>query len=139
MKIRRVFDNIEIKLICLLLAAVMWLYANKSTELVSKALSAISRSEQGRIMFRDVPIELVGLQGGVRWTVNPSKVSLEVMCPVAAEIDAVDFRALVKITQSDKGKFKIPLNADNVVLPRGLVFVSAEPDEIQVSLKQKVG
>jgi len=136
MKIRKIFDNIEIKLVCLFLAIVMWLYASGSTEIVNRARTAILRGDRGRITFREVPIELRGSKEDAKLVAHPSKISLEVLCPMTAEIDATDFRAVVTVTRKDKNR--IQLNAKNVILPKGLSFVRAEPEEIQISSKPEI-
>jgi hypothetical protein len=122
------FDNIEIKLICLLLAVVMWLYANKQ-DAIDRFRMAMSRDEQRKITLREVPISLVGWQK--EWKADPSEIVLGVECP-AAEIEMSNFRALVRLDQKDEEENRVTLTADNVVLPNGLVFVKAEPGELQL-------
>lgn len=125
MKIRGIFDNIEIKLICLLLAVVMWLYANRGID----ELTATIGNDQGIITFHGIPIKLVGLQK--QWEANPSAISLKVKCSTA-EIETSKFEAIVRLTgkDEDEEEFQVTLNADNVELPEGLTFVRAKPDEI---------
>jgi len=134
MKIRRVFDNIEIKLVCLLLAIVMWLYVNKpiGTGAIDRAMAAISRGDQGRITFRKVPIQLVGLQE--EWEASPSEVSLEVKS-LAAEIEMSDFQAVVSLTPKNGEAGRVTLTAENVKLPDGLIFLKAEPSKIDITPK----
>jgi YbbR domain-containing protein len=129
MKIRRIFDNIEIKLICLLLAVVMWLYAKEGTEAVRRIMAS---GEQGRITFREVPIKLVDSEEQEQWEADPSKIILEVECPTA-EVEKSSFQAVVSLTQKDKEKGSVTLTAGNVELPKGLIFVRAKPDEIHIT------
>ena len=121
MKIRRLFDNVEIKLICLLLAIVVWLYANypKGGETI----------EEITVKFRDVPIELSGSQK--QWKADPSTISLEIKCPTA-EIEAGNLRAVVRLTRENEEERRVILTAENTELPEGLIFVKAKPDEIQI-------
>ena len=126
MKIRGIFDNIEIKLICLALAIVMWLYAIKGTEVVNEA---ISRGDQGRVIFRGVPVELMSSRGD--WEPNPKEVLLEVKC-VRAEVEMDRFQAVVRLTRKNETERQVVLTTENVVLPDGLIFVKAEPNEIQI-------
>ena len=134
MKIRKIFDNIEIKVICLLLAIVMWLYVNKpiGTGAIDRAMAAISRGDQGRITFRKVPIQLVGLQE--EWEASPSEVSLEVKS-LAAEIEMSAFQAVVSLTPKDGEEGCVTLTAENVELPDGLVFLKAKPNKIHITPK----
>jgi YbbR domain-containing protein len=130
MKIRRLFDNIEIKLICLLLAIIMWFYANnpRGTETIDQIM-AIRRGDRDKIMFHEVPIELSDSQ--IRWRAEPSEISVEVKCPTA-EIEIGNFQAVVKLTQKDEEERRVTLSAENVELPEGLVFVKAMPSEIRL-------
>ena len=130
MKIRRIFNNLEIKLICLLLAIVVWLYATRGTETVSRFMGAIPGGEQEWITFREVSVDPVGAQG--KWRSDPDKISLEVRCP-SAEVQVGDFRAIVKLAEKDeKAGRVVTLTAKNVTLPKGLVFVKANPGKIQL-------
>ena len=134
MKIRRLFDNIEIKLICLLLAVIMWFYANnpRGTETIDQII-AIRRGDREKITFREVPIELIELSSSqIRWKAEPSEISLEVKCP-AAEVEISNFQAVVKLTQKDEEERRVTLTAENVELPEGLVFVKAMPSEIKIT------
>ena len=133
MKIRKIFDNIEIKLICLLLAIVMWLYAKpEGMEIIDKLMAVISRGDQERITFPEVPIALVGLPE--QWGADRSTISLEVKSLVA-EIETSNFRAVVKVTPKDVEERWVALTADNVTLPEGLGFVRAEPNKIKIAPK----
>jgi YbbR domain-containing protein len=132
MKIRKIFDNIEIKLICLLLAIVMWLYVNRpiGTGAIDRVVAAISRNDQGRVTFRKVPVQLMGLQE--EWKADPSKISLEVKS-LAAEIEMSDFQAVINLTPKDVEEGRVTLTAENVELPDGLIFMKAEPNKIKIT------
>ena len=134
MRIRGIFDNIEIKLICLLLAIIMWFYAGKPTEQVSvgidRIVSAISRDDKAAITFHRVPLRLVGLQR--EWQAEPAQVSIQARC-LRAEIETGSFRAVINLTMRDEEETQVTLTVDNVVLPKGLAFVKAEPNEIKIT------
>ena len=141
MKIRGIFDNIEIKVICLLLAIVMWLYVSKGAGLIEWVAAPISHDDQGRITFREVPIKLVALEEQKlvslekQWKASPSEISLEVKS-MAAEVEMSNFRVGVKLTPEDregKKECRITLTVENVVIPDGLTFVKAEPNEIRIT------
>ena len=131
MKIGKIFDNFEIKLICLLLAIVMWFYANKpqGTEAIDRVIAAISRSDQGKITFRELPIKPMGLRKN--WKADPEKISLEVKCLVA-EVETSNFRVIINLATKNEEERRVILTEDNVILPKGLVFVKAEPKEIRL-------
>ena len=131
---RRLLDNIEIKLICLLLAVIMWLYASNKTDIVSKARSFISRSEQGAITLIDVPVELIGIKDDVKFTAEPSRISLEITYNSGTDIDIANLRARVKLAGKDKDK--VSLREDNVELPDGLIFIKSEPTELNIHQKR---
>ena len=127
----KIFDNIEIKLICLFLAIVMWLYANKP-EGIDNITAAITGDDQGRITFHEVPVELKPTNSQKQWGANPSEISLEVKCS-AAEVKISKFRAIVKLTQENEEEGRINLTAKNIELPKGLIFMKAEPSEIEIN------
>ena len=123
MKISEVFDNIGIKLVCLLLAIVMWLYATKGLQ--------ITRQDEPRpITFSEVPIQLMGLPQG-QWKPNPEAVSLEVECSTI-EIAIDSLRAVVNLVPEDGVKRQVVLTEKNVKLPEGMNFVKADPDKIEL-------
>jgi YbbR domain-containing protein len=135
MKVRRLFDNIEVKLICLLLAVVVWLYANnpRGTETIDRLVKTISRGEQGILTFHKVPVKLVG--GQKEWKPkdeNHEKISIEVKSS-EAEIDAGDFQVEVNLTRNDEENGSVTLTEDNVALPEGLEFMKAEPEVIEIT------
>ena len=123
MKIGEVFDNIGIKLICLLLAIVVWLYA-------TKGLQITRQDEPGRITFREVPIQLIGLPQG-QWKPMPEKISLEVEHSTV-EIATSSLRAEVNLVPEDGVKKQVVLTEKNVKLPSGMNFVKANPDKIKL-------
>lgn len=130
MKLRRFLDNLEIKIICLLLAIVMWFYANNSGRgVLERARSVISKETKGLITFRDVPIDVETDQLGVSLTPVPNKVTISFTCPSSAEIDPSNFRVKVK---SIKNRNQIVLSDETVLLPQGLEFKSAFPREISL-------
>ncbi len=104
MKIRKLMNNIEVKLICLLLAVVMWFYANSSTGIINRARAAISGKERGIITFRDVPIEIemVDAKNDSRLIASPRKATISVSCPLTAEIDTSNFNVKIRITKKDR-------------------------------------
>ena len=130
MKIRRIFNNIEIKLICLLLAIVMWLYANEQPWWLYRVTESAEQSKQGGIKFRQVPVELTGLEE--QWKSNPGEITIEVES-LSAELEIGELRAIVKLTQEDQVGRRITLTPENVVLPEKLIFVKAEPEEIEIA------
>ena len=78
-----------------------------------------------------VSIDPVDAQGK-RWKSDPEKISLEVRCP-SAEVEVGDFRAVVKLAEKDEKAGRIvTLTARNVTLPKGLVFVKANPNKIKL-------
>ena len=119
MKISKFFDNIGIKLICLLLAVVVWLYANKGLQIPK-------RGGRGQITFREVPIQLTP---GGRGKPDPENISLEVECSTT-EVNAGNLRVVVATTLEDWKKKRVVLTPENVELPEGMDFVKAEPNEI---------
>jgi YbbR domain-containing protein len=124
MKIRSIFDNLTIKLICLLLAIVMWLYANKLTGSWWPFQGQIQQSE---ITFRDVPVKLTGIQN--EWEASPQEV--EIKC-LATEVEIGNLRIVVDLTREDEEKRMVTLAAKNVKLPEGLEFVRAKPSKLQI-------
>lgn len=122
MKIGEVFDNIGIKLVCLLLAIVVWLYANKGVQIPG-------RGERGSVTFKGVPVRLEGLPQG-QWSLKPEKVSLEVEC-TTVEVSESILQAVVNLVQADIEKKKVIITAENVELPEGMKFIKAEPHEIE--------
>ncbi|HGE72098.1 TPA: hypothetical protein ENX78_14770 [Candidatus Poribacteria bacterium] len=131
--IRKLLDNIEIKLVCLLLAVIMWLYANNRTDIIGRARAFITRSEQGAITLLDVPVELIGTKDSAKYSAEPNRISIEIICSSGTNIDIPNVKAKVKL--SNKISDKIPLKEDNVELPNGMKFVRSEPTEI--SIRQK--
>jgi YbbR domain-containing protein len=131
--IRKLLDNIEIKVICLLLAIVMWLYASDRTDLINRARSFITRGERGVITFHDVPVEFTGSKEFSKLTAEPAKVSISINCSTNADINVSELSVKVKITRKDKDR--IFLNEDNVILPEGLRFIRSEPREIRIQQK----
>jgi len=122
MKFSEAFDNIGIKLVCLLLAIVVWLYANQGAQITRPG-------ERGKITFRDVPVQLKNLSQEGR-DPKPEKISLEVEC-ITTEISTDTFRAVVRLTPMDITKGQVILTENNVELPEGMSFVAAKPDEIK--------
>ncbi len=122
MKISELFENTGIKLICLLLAIVVWLYAN------TKPLTDME--QRGKITFSGVPVLLEGIsQDG--WKPKPEKISLEVEC-TTTEVATGTFHVLVRLMSGDGADKRVALTAANVKLPEGMIFVKAEPDEIEL-------
>ena len=132
--IRRLLDNIEIKVICLFLAVVMWLYASDRTDILNRARVIITRGERGVITFHEVPIELIGSKEVSKFTIEPTKVSISIVCATNADVNVSELRAKVKITKKDKNL--VFLSEDNVELPEGLKFVRSEPREIHILQKR---
>ncbi len=135
MKVRSLFDNIEVKLICLLLAVVVWLYANnpRGTETIDKFMKTISRGEQGILTLREVPVRLLGVDEEWRpRDENHRKISIEVKS-LGAEIDTGDFQVEVNLTRNDEKNEKVTLTEENVSLPEGLEFVKAVPEVIEIT------
>ncbi len=135
MKVRRLFDNIEVKLICLLLAVVVWLYANnpRGTETIDKFMKTLSRGEQGILTLREVPVRLLGVDEEWRpRDENHRKISIEVKS-LGAEIDTGDFQVEVNLTRNDEKNEKVTLTEENVSLPEGLEFVKAVPEVIEIT------
>jgi YbbR domain-containing protein len=135
--IRRLLDNIEIKIICLFLAVIMWLYANDRTDILNRVREVISGAEQGTITLRDVPIDLIGSKDASKFSSEPNQISISVICTSNAVIDVSSLRAKVKFTQKDIKQ--VLLNEDNVVLPEGLRFIKADPKEIKIHTKSGSG
>ncbi|MGB9595905.1 MAG: hypothetical protein ACPL7B_06445 [Candidatus Poribacteria bacterium] len=131
--IRRLLNNIEVKLICLLLAVIMWLYANNRTDIIGKARAFLSRGEQGTITLIDVPVELIGTRDVIKYSAEPNKISIEVICSSGTNINIANIKAKVKV--SDKNNDKISLKEQNVELPSGMRFVRSEPAEINIRQK----
>ena len=130
MKISKIFDNYQIKLICLLLATVMWLYATRGTETVGRFMATILQDERGKVTFLGVPVNLVGPRE--QWKANPGKVSLEVRC-LEAEVEMGEFQVEVILTSDDEGNGQVALTAENVVLPKGLIFLKAKPNKLRIA------
>jgi len=132
--IRKLLDNIEIKVICLLLAIVMWLYASDRTDIINRARTFITRGERGIITFHDVPVEFTDSKEVSKLTAEPAKVSISINCSTDADISLSELSAKVKITGKDKDR--IFLSEDNVILPEGLRFIRSEPREIRIQQKR---
>lgn len=124
MKISDIFNNIGIKLICLLLATVVWVYANRGPG------TDTERGERGKITFREVPVQLLGIPED-EWKPKPKKISLEVEC-TTTEVATSDFRIAVRLMSGDGAEKRVTLTEANVELPEGMIFVKAEPDEIEL-------
>jgi len=140
MKVRRLFDNIEVKLICLLLAVVVWLYANnpRGTEAIDRLMKTISRGEQSKITFRKVSVKLVGTETEKEWEPIKDHEAISIRARIEvqsleSEIDTGDFQAEVKLTKRDEENKSVTLTEDNVALPEGLEFVKAEPEVIEIT------
>ena len=129
MKIREIFDNIGIKLICLLLAVVIWLYANRGPQ------TDTERGERGKITFSGVPVQLAGMSSQDKWKPRPEKISLEVEC-TTTEVATGTFHVEVRLTPGDGPEKRVALTATNVKLPKGMIFVKAKPDEIELVRSQ---
>lgn len=127
MKIRSLFDNLEIKLICLLLAIVMWLYANKLT---GSWWPFQGQTQKSEITFRNVPVKLTGDE----WEAVPREI--EIKCR-AMEVEIGSLQAVVDLTQADEDDGWVTLTADNVKLPEGLEFMRAKPAKVQISPLQQ--
>lgn len=125
MKIRSIFDNLEIKLVCLLLATVMWLYANK---LAGSWWPFQGQIQQSEITFRKVPVKLVGIQN--EWEAVPKEV--EIKCLVT-EVEIGNLQAVVKLTRADEESRGVTLSVKNVKLPEGMEFVRAKPGKVKIS------
>ena len=123
MKISEVFDNIGVKLVCLLLAIVMWLYA-------TKGLQITRQDKPGTMTFRGVPIQLMGLPQG-QWKPEPEEISLEIEHSTV-EIAIDRLRAVVILVPEDGVKQQVVLTEKNVKLPKGMNFVKASPDKIEL-------
>ncbi len=122
MKFSDAFENLGIKLVCLLLAIVVWLYANSGPRILAPG-------ERGSITFQNVPVQLAGLEEEGR-NPNPEKISLVVEC-TAAEIATDTFRAVVRLTKMDITEGQVTLTASNIELPEGMSFIKVEPHEIE--------
>ena len=138
MKVRRLFDNIEVKLICLLLAVVVWLYANNpsGTETVDKFMKILSRGEQGKVTFRKVPVKLVGAEEEWEPIKDHETISIRARIEVQSlesEIDTGDLQAEVRLTKGNEQSKSVTLTVENVTLPKGLLFVEAEPETIKIT------
>ncbi|MBD3182991.1 hypothetical protein GF312_11920 [Candidatus Poribacteria bacterium] len=133
MKIRDIFNDIEIKLICLLLSIVMWLYASnpRGTEAIDNFMSIISRDNEGLIILHKVPIQISGLEEKIN--IEPKIIEDLQVKTSAAELDLDDFQIIVNLSQKDMEKGKIKLSTNNVKLPDGLSFIKAQPGEIQLT------
>ena len=123
MKISEVFDNIGVKLVCLLLAIVIWLYA-------TKGLQITRQDEPGRITFHEVPIQLMGLPQG-QWKPKPEWVSVKVEYSTVG-IATSSLRVVVDLVPEDGVKRQVVLTEKNVRLPEGMIFVKADPDKIEL-------
>jgi len=135
--IRRLLNNIEIKIICLLLSVVMWLYANDRTDILSRTREFISGTESGAVMLRDVPIDVTGIKEANDFSTEPSRVSIFVICSKNAIIDMTTLRAKVKWQQKDNKK--VSLDENNIILPEGLKFIRSEPNEIRINAVSSSG
>jgi len=121
MKLSDAFENTGIKLVCLLLAIVVWLYANQVPQIPNPG-------ERSNITFQNIPVQLRNLPEEGR-SPKPEKISLEVKC-VMAEISMDIFRVVIRLTQTDITEGQVTLTTDNVELPEGMSFVKAEPQKI---------
>ncbi|MFC1714675.1 hypothetical protein ACFL6S_13490 [Candidatus Poribacteria bacterium] len=124
MKISDIFDNLGIKLICLLLAITIWLYANRDPK------TDTERGEPGKIKFHEVPVQLSGIPQD-EWKPKPERISLEVEF-TTAEVAANTFHVEVRLMPGDGKEKRVALTAANVELPAGMAFVKAEPDELEL-------
>jgi hypothetical protein len=124
MKIRRIFDNIEIKLICLLLAVVLWLYANKLTGTWWPLREQV---QLGEITFSEVPVKIIGIQK--EWEADPEKI--EIRC-LATEVKLGNLQVVVSLTRADEEERWVTLTARNVKLPEGMDFIRSKPEKVQI-------
>ncbi len=125
MKISDIFDNLGIKLICLLLAIVIWLYANRGPNIDTE------RVERGKMTFHEVPVQLSGFLPEDEWKSKPERISLEVEL-TTAEVTANTFHVAVSLMSGDGKEKRVALTAANVKLPAGMIFIKAEPDELEL-------
>ena len=135
--IRRLLNNIEIKIACLFLAVIMWLYANDRTDILARTREFVSGVEVGTITLSDVPIELIGSKEISHLSAEPNRISMSVICSKSAVIDLTSIRVKVKLTPKDKKK--VNLDENNVILPEGLRFSRSEPKEIKIYTKPNSG
>ena len=135
--IRRLLNNIEIKIICLFLAVIMWLYANDRTDILSRTREFISGTESGTVVLRDIPIDVSGTKEANDFSTEPSRISISVICSKNAIIDMTTLRAKVKWQQKDNKK--VVLDEYNVILPEGLKFIRSEPNEIRINAVSSSG
>ena len=124
MKISELFDNLGIKLICLLLAIVVWLYAHRGPQ------TDVERGGLGKITFHEVPVRLTGIPQG-ELKLKPEKITLEVEC-TTAEVTTSAFHVEVRLMPGDGAEKRVDLTSENVKLPAGMIFVKAEPDELEL-------
>ena len=75
-------------------------------------------------------MELTGLEE--QWKSNPGEITIEVES-LSAELEIGELRVVVKLTQEDQVERRITLTSDNVVLPEKLIFIKAEPEEIEIA------
>ena len=81
-----------------------------------------------------MPVEIESEKSGkdsAKLYTIPKKISLGVSCSFTAEIDPANFRVVVKAAKKDR----ISLSSENVILPEGLDFEKAEPEEIRIISK----
>lgn len=123
MKPSDLLNNIGIKVICLLLAIVVWLYANKGPQIAR-------RVERKSATILEVPVQLKGLPLE-QWKPNPDKVALEVEWS-SSEIILSSFQAIVKLIAIDGAEQRVALTAENVELPEGMSFIKSDPGEIEL-------
>jgi len=135
--IRKILDNIEIKIICLFLAIIMWLYANDRTDIISRIRAFVSGAEYGAVILREIPVELTNVRDNESFSIEPKRISVSVICSTNALIDISTIRVKIKLAEKDQKN--ILLNENNVILPDGLRFVNAEPREIKISNKPNSG
>ena len=124
MKIRSIFDNLEVKLLCLLLAIVMWLYANRLT---GSWWPLQGQTQQSEITFTEVPVKITGIQK--EWEADPEKI--EIKCLVTG-VKVGTLQVEVELTRADEEERWVTLTTKNVKLPEGMEFVKSKPGKIQV-------
>ena len=126
MKIGKLFDHIGIKVICLLLAIIIWLYANKGVPIIGR-----QERERASVTFSAVPVQLADLPQG-QWNLKPDKISLEAEC-TTIDISSVALMAVISLTQLDIAQKRVVITEENIKLPEGMKFIKAVPHQIEFS------
>ena len=127
-----IFNNIHIKLFCLLIAAVLWFYISWP----------IYKDTSATLLLKDVPIQIKGVSEYFDIKVQPENVDVKVKVAKESEISLKAFETIrvefpIQFIEQEEGSKSITILAEEVILPEFLKFVSVNPNSVSIQLIRK--